>query len=74
MIPLSVLNALVKAGVVGAVLGWALWENSRDKDRLFTVVENNTAALVLLKSNSCADICREAAAVTRPGFNAQVAQ
>ncbi len=70
MIPLSVLNALVKAGVVGAVLGWALWENSRDKDRLFKVVENNTAALMMIKSNSCADICREAS-IIKPGSSTE---
>ncbi len=58
--PSKVLEALVNAGAIGAVLAWALWEMSRDKERLFKVVENNTRALEMIKQSSCVEYCREA--------------
>lgn len=42
----SILKEMVKAGILGAVLAWALWENSRMVERLFQAIERNTAALI----------------------------
>lgn len=60
MNPNFVLEQLIKAGVLGIVLAWSLWENSRDKDRLIKALENVATAMESMKSASCADVCREA--------------
>ncbi len=41
----ELIKAAAKAGMIGIVLAWALWENSRIVDRAFTVIEKNTAVL-----------------------------
>lgn len=41
----EILKAAIKSGMLGIVLAWALWENSRIVDRAFTVIEKNTAVL-----------------------------
>lgn len=56
MIPMPILEALIKGGVIGAVLAWALLQNVRLTEKLFTVIENNTAAV-----SAFANQCREAA-------------
>ena len=59
--PAPILKELIKYGVLGPILAWALWMNSKTTERLFNVIENNTKALQLIKSDSCVEICREAA-------------
>ncbi len=54
-------SKLVKTGVLGAVLAWALWRESVTTAKLFTLIENNTTAFQLLRAESCIDICREVA-------------
>lgn len=61
--PISIINALVKAGVVGAVLAWSLIQNDKNTDRLFRVIENNTAALNSIKNESCRETCAEVRAI-----------
>lgn len=46
----ELIKAAVKSGMIGIVLAWALWENSRIVDRAFKVVENNTKALQAFES------------------------
>jgi len=41
----ELLRAAIKSGMLGIVLAWALWENSRIVDRAFLVIERNTAIL-----------------------------
>lgn len=42
---LSILNTLVRSGVLGAVLAWMLVQNQRLTEKMFEVIENNTRAL-----------------------------
>lgn len=41
----ELMRAAIKSGMLGIVLAWALWENSKIVERAFAVVENNTKAL-----------------------------
>lgn len=59
-IPMPIIQALVKSGVIGAVLAWALIQNVRLTEQLITIIKNNTIAIEAIKSDSCSDFCREA--------------
>lgn len=59
-LPMPIMTALIRSGVLGAVLAWALLQNVRLTEKLFSIIENNTAALHSIKSESCAEMCREA--------------
>lgn len=48
MIPMPIWEALIKSGVLGAVLAWSLLWNMRNTERLFTTLEANTKAMVEL--------------------------
>lgn len=50
MIPMPIMEALVKSGVLGAILVWALMQNAKLTDRSFKVLENNTKALLYVES------------------------
>ena len=50
----EVIKAFIKAGSLGIVLAWALWENSKLTERVFTVVDNNTRILQKFES-SCSE-------------------
>lgn len=54
MIQTEVIKAFIKAGSLGIVLAWALWENSKLTERVFTVVDNNTRVLLRFET-SCSD-------------------
>lgn len=41
----DLIRAAIKSGMLGIVLAWALWENSRIVDRAFAVIERNTTVL-----------------------------
>lgn len=41
----EILRAFIRAGVLGIVLAWALWENTKMVERVFVVIDNNTKAL-----------------------------
>jgi len=41
----EIMRAFIRAGVLGIVLAWALWENSKLVERVFVVIDNNTKAL-----------------------------
>ncbi len=47
---------LIESGVLGAVLAWALLANMRLTEKLFTVIENNTKALEMIKTDSCREV------------------
>lgn len=59
MIPMPIIEALIKSGVVGAVLAWALIQNVHLTEELIKIVKNNTVAIESIKSDSCRDFCRE---------------
>ncbi len=58
---MPIIQALVKSGVIGAVLAWALIQNVRLTEELITIIKGNTIAIQSIKSDSCADFCREVA-------------
>lgn len=39
------MQALVKGGVIGAVLAWALLKDYRNTERMFEVIDKNTTAI-----------------------------
>jgi len=47
-------GVLARAGVLGAILVWALWSNDKMVERLFVIIENNTKALIEVKK-ACGD-------------------
>lgn len=48
--PPEIARTLVKYGVLGPILVWALYTNGRMTERLFAVLENNTRAFYELKN------------------------
>lgn len=50
MIPGPILQTLIKYGILGPVLVWALMENSKTTAKLFSVIEANTKALTQLSN------------------------
>lgn len=45
----ELMKTALKSGILGVVLAWALWQNSQITERLFIVVQNNTAAIESFK-------------------------
>lgn len=50
----ELIKAVIKSGILGIVLAWALWENSKLVDRVFIVIERNTKAISQFE-NVCRD-------------------
>ncbi len=42
---LLIITTLIRSGVLGSVLAWALMQNMRMTERMFLLIENNTKAL-----------------------------
>ncbi len=47
-------GVLARTGVLGVILGWALWSNDKMVERLFVIIENNTKALIEVRK-ACGD-------------------
>jgi len=46
----SLTNPLLQYGVPGIMLLWFMFVNHKDMEKMHTVIENNTKALISLKS------------------------
>lgn len=53
MRPAEILRALYKYGLLAPVLAWALWENSKNTERLIKVIETNSTVLQRFNDNEC---------------------
>lgn len=42
-------QTVARGGVLACILVWALWVNDKNTERLFTIVENNTRAMLEVK-------------------------
>jgi len=40
---------IARNGILAIILAWALWKNDGLTERLFTVIENNTHALIEMR-------------------------
>lgn len=52
-------QTVARGGILAVMLVWALWVNDKNTERLFTIVENNTRAMLEVKK-ACGE--RKAAA------------
>jgi len=64
MLSPEVQRAMVKYGVLGPIVIWALWTIDKQQDRMFGdmlgEVRKISAAVAAMNAKACADICREA--------------
>ena len=42
-------QTMARGGILAIILAWALWVNDKNTERLFTIVENNTRAMLEVK-------------------------